>query len=116
MSNLVTYVELDWADGRYKFQLHGAQIEELEKKTDAGFGALYRRVMSGNWRHADIVETIRLALIGGGMSALEAKRKVDFYAEQPFAEGDDSPVSAAMAVLNAVMLGVEPQPEGERAA
>lgn len=114
-SNLVTYVELDWADGRYKFQLRGAEIEELERITDTGFGALYHRVLSGAWRHADIVQTVRLGLIGGGMAPLEAMRLVEFYASSPFAEGEDSPVNVAKAILNAVMLGVGVKQEAKEA-
>lgn len=62
------------------FALPTEQILELERKTGAGVGAIYARVMTGQFQFADIMEVIRLGLIGGGTSPQEAQALVDAYA------------------------------------
>lgn len=57
---------LPFADGVYAFALIWGQLQELQEKTDAGPLELYNRVLGGTWRYADVRETIRLALLGGG--------------------------------------------------
>lgn len=59
-------IVLSFGDGVYAFALYGAQLEELQEKTDAGPMELYRRLLGGTWRAEDARETIRLGLIGGG--------------------------------------------------
>ena len=41
-------------------------IVELERKTGAGIGGLCKRLFAGDFRHVEILEIIRLGLIGGG--------------------------------------------------
>lgn len=77
-----TEIELPFADGVYAFRLGLAQIDELQRKCDAGIGAIYARLLKGRYinpvdggtfgaaneatyRMADVHETIRQALIGG---------------------------------------------------
>lgn len=111
--SLAAEVTLEWADGTYLFALKAAQIEELQKVCGAGFGVIFRRVLAGEWYQGDLLHTIRLGLIGGGMGAVEAKQLTDTYATPPFArtEGPNSPVALTIAILSAVMIGLEDLPE-----
>lgn len=72
-----------WGDGEYKFALPLEQVEELQEKCKVGPGTLLKRVLDGGWFVADIRETIRLGLIGGGKKPAEAyilvKRYVDAF-------------------------------------
>ena len=61
------------------FALPAKMIHELESKTGAGLGELITRGSAHMYRFADIAETIRLGLIGGGMSPAEAARLVETY-------------------------------------
>ena len=63
-----------FGDGERNFLLTPELIVELERKTGAGIGSLCRRLFAGEFKHAEITETIRLALIGGGTSPKEAGR------------------------------------------
>lgn len=73
---------LDFGDGKYNFRLTVAGVLELQDKVKAGFGMLAARVLAGRYtdrednpfgypldakyRLEDLLETIRLALVGGG--------------------------------------------------
>lgn len=119
--SLKAEVVLTWGDGDYLFALKGGQIEELQHKCgDIGFGAIYQRVMLGQFYWGDLYHIARLGLIGGGMGAVEAKGKIDFYMgneagenRAPLARGPNSPVSLAQAILGATMQGMESGPPGE---
>lgn len=117
MSSTATVV-LEWADGEYPFALLGRQIEELESisrnpttgRNGVGVCAIWRRLMGGEWYWSDVVNIVRLGLIGGGMGPVEAKRLVEFYVgEVPLSSMEpnpNSPLSVAQAVLAAAMIGV----------
>lgn len=72
-------VELEFGDGTYTFKLGLGQIDELQDKCGAGIGTIYKRVLQGDYRVEDCKETVRLGMIGGGVSAVEARRTVDRY-------------------------------------
>jgi len=91
-----------FGDGERAFLLTPELIVELERKTGAGIGSLCRRLFAGEFKHAEITETIRLALIGGGASPMEADALVAAYAlKRPFAEI----FPLAVAILNALWFG-----------
>jgi len=69
-----------FGDGEKSFALTDDMIEELQRKAGIGIGAVYSRVMTGQFQLADIMETIRLGLIGGGASPKDAQALVDAYA------------------------------------
>lgn len=95
-------VELDWADGTYAFRLAWAGLAELQEKTNAGPYVVLQRIMGGTWRIEDIAHTIRLGLIGGGMTPVEALKKVRTYVEErPPLEN----LITAQAVLMAALYG-----------
>lgn len=76
-----------FGDGEYDFALSFDIIQELQRKTGLGIGALYQRVTASLFYVSDIVEVIRCGLIGGGMAPGTAQQLVDAYAKnRPFAE------------------------------
>lgn len=70
-----------FGDGEKTFALTPELILELERKTGAAIGALYARFMSAQFHFADIIEIIRLGLIGGGTQPAEAQALIDAYAK-----------------------------------
>lgn len=101
-----------FGDGPHDFQLNIAELEELQELTDAGPEEVFHRVSEGRWRVADIRETIRLGLKGGGMEPLKARAMIDRYA----ASGDLANQKALVtAILAAALVGApdEDEPSGE---
>lgn len=61
---------------------------ELEKTTGVGVGRLVARVIQGEFAIADLIQTVRLGLIGGGATPVEASRLAYNYVEaRPITEG-----------------------------
>ncbi|MER9702674.1 gene transfer agent family protein [Mesorhizobium sp. M0204] len=88
------------------FALTSDLILELEKKSEAGIGSLCLRFPEGHFRHSELVEIIRLSLIGGGTSPEEAAALADTYAtKRPLKES----FPIAVAVLQAVWSGAPTQ-------
>lgn len=130
-------IDLDFADGLYTFALPLARIDELQRKTGIGIGALFARVLKGCIRvgddvvmaphvaefHAmDLIETIRQGLIGGNHGVVDgqeitvspalANRLIESYvATRPLSDS----WSLAASVLGAVIVGYEP-PENKKKA
>lgn len=104
-------IELIWADGEYPFRLGIGQLRELQDKTTCGPLELFRRLGQGTWRVDDVRETLRVALIGGGMKPDDALRLVRLYVdERPLTES----VLPAQAVLMMALYGnAEDQQPGE---
>jgi len=107
-------IDLDWADGTYRFRIGLGQVRELQEKCDAGPATIFGRLADGSWRIDDFRETIRLGLIGGGLEPAKAlvlvKRYVD---DRAWLES----VLPAEVILGAALSGVEDEPLGkDRAA
>lgn len=112
-------VVLKWGDGEYAFALRLPQIEELQRLTGVGFGALVNRVLAGEFYIRDVRETIRLGLIGGGTSPVRAVELVNTYVDgQPLASPDDpaNPLAVAQSVLLASYSGIEESEKGDEDA
>ena len=91
-----------FGDGERVFALTPELIIELERKVGVGIGTLCKRVFAGHFAHVDLVETIRLASIGGGTSPAEAETLVAIYARpRPIAET----FPLAVAILETVWFG-----------
>lgn len=91
-----------FGDGKHDFQLNIAELEELQELTDAGPEEVFLRVAEGRWRVADIRETLRLGLKGGGMEPIRARAMIDRYAAAGALASHKTLVSA---ILAAAMLG-----------
>ncbi len=70
-----------FGDAKYPFILTPALIRELETKCGAGVGLIVQRVNDRTFYHADLIEIVRLALIGGGADAKRAAEMIDAYAK-----------------------------------
>lgn len=82
-----TWIDLQFADGEYPFALGLQQINELEKKCDAGLGRIFARTLAGRYgldvdqiqpelaeyRYGDLIEVVRQGLIGAGAMGLRGK-------------------------------------------
>ena len=91
-----------FGDAERRFVLPADLIVELERKTGTGIGALCKRVSAGEFAHSDMLETIRLALIGGGETPQSAASLVATYAAaRPIMEA----YPLAIAVLETTMFG-----------
>lgn len=69
-----------FGDGEHSFALTMPMVRELEQKAGVGIGALYQRLMSAQFFMGDLVEIVRLGLIGAGMSPAKAQHLVETYA------------------------------------
>lgn len=68
-----------FGDGEHTFALTDDMITELERIADLGIGALYLRCVNMQFTLSDLVEVIRLGLIGGGCTPEQAARLTDTY-------------------------------------
>ena len=68
-----------FGDAEYDFALPLTMIQELERKTGAGIGALGTRLFNRVFSLNDMSETIRCALIGGSMSPECAAKMIATY-------------------------------------
>lgn len=69
-----------FGDAEHAFALTDPMIAELERLSDLGIGAIYLRLVRAQFKLADLVEIIRLGLVGGGTAPDAAMRLVDTYA------------------------------------
>lgn len=104
-------VTFDFADGTYSFRFAIGELEELQEKTGAGPFVLLRRLFDGSWRVADVRETIRLGLIGGGLEPVKALGLVRRYV-------DDRPdwianAAFAQGVLGSALAGAPEEEPGK---
>ena len=89
-----------WGDGEHRFRLRIGELRELEAKREAGAFEIYSRLANGSWRVDDIVEVLRLGLIGGGIAPVMALGLTAKYV-QPGAFLDNV-VTARVVLMNAL--------------
>ena len=99
------------------FKLGYEQLAELESLRDAGAVRLLRRLLSDDCKSDDILETIRLGLIGGGMTDVEALRTVRKFIKDDTQNRDEQRQVAA-GIISATIFPDEggEQPEKSQAA
>lgn len=91
-------------DGQRDFCLTDSMIAELERLTGTGIGTLFQRLTRSDFRLADLVEIVRLGLIGANTDPSEAARLVETYARnRPIAEV----LPLALDVISARWLGAD---------
>ena len=101
---------LQWPGGEHDFALKLGQLRALQDACDAGPEEILNRLRLGRWRVNDLIETIRLGLIGGGMADSEARKLLmPLIEQQPLIEFK----LTAIAILAAALLGVADDPVGE---
>ncbi len=70
-----------WAGGEHSFRLGIGELRAIEQRSDAGVSVVLVRLLSGTWKVDDVINPIRLGLIGAGLSEPEAKKLVDAATE-----------------------------------
>ncbi|TDR94205.1 gene transfer agent family protein [Enterovirga rhinocerotis] len=105
---------IDWPFGgkTRRFQLRLGEISELERLSRAGIGEIMLRLAGHRFYAADVWETIRLGLEGGGMHDALATALVERYHTRPIADYLD----LAGKILSAAVTGVEAAEPGKEEA
>jgi hypothetical protein len=100
-------ITLPWGDGDYTFRLGLGEMRGLQEVCDAGPLEIASRLRNGTWLVDDVRETIRLGLIGGGMTQDEALKRVKrFVDSRPLMENCEK----AIAILIAAVVGAKDEP------
>jgi hypothetical protein len=100
---MTTSISKFFGDRERNFRLTPKLIPELERVTNSGIGALVQRIMNRSFSYSDVIETVRLGLIGGGTEPQEAAALIHAYVEgAPF----DSSYLLAVEILSALWFGV----------
>lgn len=110
MSALLTTVRRDFAGRERNFRLRIGEIGELERLCGAGIGAIAMRLAGHQFYAADIWETIRLGLEGGGASEIEASALTRRYRDEPIT----TYLSLAVDIVMAAVSGVAPEGKAKR--
>lgn len=97
---------LTWQGGEHDFALPIGQLRALQDRCDAGPAHVLGRLASGQWRVDDVTETIRLALMGGGMDRKEASRLVTLHVEE-------KPLAQSVTLASAVLMSALYEPEDD---
>jgi hypothetical protein len=69
-----------FGDHNHVFALGRLQVAELERLCGSGIGAICNRVFRMQFSQAEVFNTIRLGLVGGGLSPEIAERLIETYA------------------------------------
>lgn len=103
----------EWAGSPRLFRLDYGRVCDLEEACDkTGIGAIYMRLGSSQYQAKYVYHTIRLALVGGGMSALDAEVLMrERFDQRPYFENAE----VALDILITLMSGIEPPKDGEPA-
>lgn len=96
-------ITLTWGDGDYTFRLAIGQLRELQEHTNAGPLVIWQRLRDGTWKADDVLQVLRLGLVGGGADPVKALRLVRTYVEEPGAYLRNVPT--AMAVVWQAIAG-----------
>lgn len=106
-------IHLTLWDGEYDFQLRIGELQQLQEACDAGPMHIRARLLSTEWRVADVRETLRLGLIGAGMKQDEALTLIRRHVDPPYLA--ENTVNAVL-VISASVIGVEEERLGEHPA
>ena len=109
-------IRLVWSRGEDDFcAAKIGTILQLEDRCGAGIAEILSRLENGTWKINDVRETIRLALIGGGMTPTDAMKAVELHVHgNP--EGLAPCVFLAHTILTAVLIGVPGDTVGKSVA
>jgi hypothetical protein len=70
-------IELYWPDERRTYRLRIGELRQLQEKCDKGPLEIIHALAEGKWRVDDVIQPIRLGLIGGGMKLEDANKLVE---------------------------------------
>ena len=96
-------VDLVFGGDERHFRLGIAELIALQEKRNGGPMEIVARLRFGAWRVEDVIETIRIGLLGGGMDAKAARELVEAFVRPPDVV---SHVLTAQAVLMSALQGI----------
>lgn len=100
-------ITFPWGAGDTTFALRLGEVIKLQEARDAGPKYLFDKLLSGQWRVEDVIETIRWGLIGGGATPVEAAKLIKLYVEgRPLLES----IAPAIKILGAALSGAPDEP------
>lgn len=99
-----------WAGGEHDFALGLGELRALQENCDAGPEVIMTRLRVGSWMVDDVIEVLRLGLIGAGLDAEKAGPLVMRTFEQHGAFALKFP---AYEVITAALIGEDGDPVGE---
>jgi hypothetical protein len=103
-------IDLNWAGAERTFLLNIDLLKAVEEKCDAGPAFVLRRLATEQWKVADVYETIRFALEGGGMEKADARKLVaSHFADHPLGGS----AVTAQTILMAALYGEEEEDTDE---
>lgn len=103
-----------WAGGEHLFFMGLGELRALEKSRDCSAWRVLARLSAWDGRVDDVIEPVRLGLIGGGeVAEREAGQMVTRLAES---HGLPALVPTAVMVLTAALTGPEDDPVGKTEA
>lgn len=66
-----------WPGGEHDFLLDIGALRAIEDRCKAGVSVVYNRLLTNEWYVDDIIQPLRLGLIGGGMTDRQAKALIE---------------------------------------
>lgn len=100
-----TLIRRPFAGQDRSFQLRLGEISALEAACAAGIGEIALRINMHTFKAADVWETVRLGLEGGGMKEPQATRLVMNYHDGPLSDY----LGLAAEIISAALHGAAPQ-------
>ena len=101
-----------WKGGEHTFKLRIGEFRALQSATNVGPLFLLGRIAGSQWFVDDIIETIRLGLIGGGVGEVAAKKLVDdVLVDNPTEIFKHAPL--ALFIIKTSLMGDDNDPVGE---
>lgn len=95
-------IDLPFPDEERRYRLKVGQLRELQEKCNKGPQEIIEDLSTGRWRVDDIIQPIRLGLVGAGMSLSDAVKFVDQHVHDGnFVQG----ILPAIAIIQAAISG-----------
>ncbi|MBB3396877.1 gene transfer agent family protein [Rhizobium sp. BK060] len=100
--------EVTWPGGEHSFRLGIGELRAIEQRSDAGCAVVMMRLLSSQFKIDDVIQPIRLGLIGGGMDERAAQKVIESALDvaSPYALA----VTAADIMRRFIMWEMDDQP------
>lgn len=107
LNPITAEVEFTWGGDLRTFRLTIPNCLALEEKCKCGLAEIRERLTSDRWHVVDVVEPLRLGLIGAGVDGKKARELVDTYCGDGQLQKNSL---AAFIVVTAAMAAPENEP------
>lgn len=115
MSKLVTFYRGPFAGRDRRFCLRLGEVAELERLCNAGIGSIALHIATHQFSQAEIRETVRLGLQGGGLTEPEATAlTMSAFDGRPLAEHIELAAKIVEAYLNGIPDELKKKPPAPR--